>query len=125
MGTKSKSTKGYLLTQGSVVKLGRMKYKVREIKTWNDLGKPAEKSSDPADGETPDTSGEYTAESVAEEYEEFTQKICRICFCEQTDASDPLISPCSCAGSMEHIHFECLKQWISLRMNPSQTSNVV
>lgn len=40
-----------------------------------------------------------------------TQSMCRICYDHDVDA--PLISPCSCTGSVQYIHITCLYRWIS------------
>ena len=40
-------------------------------------------------------------------------KVCRICLGEEEDKADPLISPCKCAGTMSHIHLECLREWLN------------
>lgn len=38
--------------------------------------------------------------------------ICKICH-ESTDtASNPLISPCDCRGSVKYVHRDCLKGWV-------------
>lgn len=46
---------------------------------------------------------------------------CRICF--EDDAKEPFISPCKCTGSVQYIHFSCLKSWISskrvMRLSPA------
>ncbi len=40
--------------------------------------------------------------------------ICRICLCEEEDkVGNPLITPCKCAGTMKHIHIECLREWLN------------
>jgi len=40
--------------------------------------------------------------------------VCRICLGEEEDATtNPLFSPCICAGSMGLIHLECLKEWLN------------
>ena len=39
-------------------------------------------------------------------------KTCKICYDENEEASNPLISPCLCAGSLRHVHRDCLQQWI-------------
>ena len=36
---------------------------------------------------------------------------CRICLADDDAAHDPLIAPCSCAGTMKFVHRECLDQW--------------
>lgn len=42
-------------------------------------------------------------------------KVCRICLDEE-DPSDlganPLITPCSCTGSMRYIHVQCVREWL-------------
>ena len=37
--------------------------------------------------------------------------ICRICHCEG-DEELPLVTPCLCLGSLQHVHQACLQQWI-------------
>ena len=37
---------------------------------------------------------------------------CKICYGGNEEASDPLITPCLCAGSMGHVHHDCLVRWI-------------
>jgi pSer/pThr/pTyr-binding forkhead associated (FHA) protein len=39
--------------------------------------------------------------------------VCRICLGEENEGVDPLISPCKCAGTMSHIHLECLREWLN------------
>ena len=43
------------------------------------------------------------------------QKLCRICYLEETNENDPLIQPCLCSGSLKYIHLKCLKQWLGTR----------
>lgn len=45
-----------------------------------------------------------------------SSRICRICQ-EAEFASNILISPCDCRGSMEFVHFECLKESILVMKN--------
>lgn len=46
--------------------------------------------------------------------EEQSIPICRICLCEEEDKHvNPLITPCKCAGTMKHIHIECLREWLN------------
>ena len=42
-------------------------------------------------------------------------KICRICYMEESDEANPLVQPCICSGSMKYIHLNCLKHWINTR----------
>ena len=42
--------------------------------------------------------------------------ICRICYKCSSSIKDPLISPCLCKGTMEYIHFSCLKKCIEAKI---------
>ena len=42
--------------------------------------------------------------------------ICRICYRDDSDEKDPLISPCICKGSMKYIHYKCLKNWLNSKI---------
>ena len=44
------------------------------------------------------------------------QKICRICYMNETEDSNPLIRPCKCSGSMKYIHFKCLLHWLKTKI---------
>jgi hypothetical protein len=35
--------------------------------------------------------------------------MCRICFSDDSDKENPLISPCKCSGSMQYVHLNCLR----------------
>ena len=48
------------------------------------------------------------------------QRTCRICYSNQSDLSDPLISPCNCTGSMSYIHFKCLKRCILSKLHKKE-----
>ena len=43
--------------------------------------------------------------------------MCRICFIDEEDPADPLISPCKCSGSMKYVHLNCLRHWLSRNEN--------
>jgi len=53
---------------------------------------------------------------------ELAQTICRICLMEGQSEDDPLISPCSCKGSIEYVHLGCLRHWIRGRLNLSDST---
>ena len=44
------------------------------------------------------------------------QKICRICYMNESDDSNPLIRPCKCSGSMKYIHLKCLLHWLKTKI---------
>jgi len=50
---------------------------------------------------------------------------CKICLAEQTEDDDPLISPCNCSGSVSHVHFKCLQNWIASKLNMQKNKNII
>ena len=44
------------------------------------------------------------------------KSLCRICYCDEIEIDSPLISPCSCSGSMKYIHFSCLQKWLKSKI---------
>ena len=52
-----------------------------------------------------------------------SNKICRICYMEESDEVNPLVQPCICSGSMKYIHLNCLKHWINTRSFDKVESN--
>ena len=51
--------------------------------------------------------------------------MCRICLGEENEKTDPLISPCKCAGTMSHIHLECLREWLNSKKSKKEGDCVV
>ena len=49
--------------------------------------------------------------------------LCRICYRSDSNINNPLISPCKCNGSMEYIHFKCLKQCIEAKIQKKEDEN--
>jgi len=55
------------------------------------------------------------------------ENICRICLSDEDQASkhvNPLISPCSCTGSLKFIHLVCLKEWLEGKKHKKETNAV-
>ena len=46
--------------------------------------------------------------------------LCRICYRSDSNINNPLISPCKCNGSMQYIHFKCLKQCIEAKIQKKE-----
>ena len=50
---------------------------------------------------------------VGHPHEHDLEGVCRICLGEEDEPqTNPLFSPCICAGSMGLIHLECLREWL-------------
>ena len=50
---------------------------------------------------------------------------CRICYRNDSDLNDPLISPCKCSGSMSYIHYKCLKSCIEAKIQKKKKKNFI
>lgn len=102
------SDHGCCLTANDVIKLGRFKFRVRQL------------VSNPLTDVQPElkliggASDCCTAHTVG-----FESTMCRICLLEGAGEDDPLIAPCNCKGSIEHVHVKCLRHWIKGRLNIS------
>ena len=84
------------LRQGSVIKLGRLSFQVKMLKTHDDFLETVE-------------TGRVNDPTVT----------CRICFIEDCP-NDPLISICKCLGSIQYIHVNCLQSWILSKLSPGE-----
>ena len=49
--------------------------------------------------------------------------LCRICYSGDSNLNNPLISPCKCIGSMQFIHYKCLKQCIEAKIQKKEDEN--
>ncbi|XP_034281904.1 E3 ubiquitin-protein ligase MARCHF7 isoform X4 [Pantherophis guttatus] len=54
---------------------------------------------------------------LSEDSEEEEEDICRICQMSSTSATNLLIEPCKCAGSLQYVHQECMKKWLQSKIN--------
>ncbi|XP_034051155.1 LOW QUALITY PROTEIN: E3 ubiquitin-protein ligase MARCH7 [Thalassophryne amazonica] len=43
--------------------------------------------------------------------------LCRICQMGEESASNPLIEPCNCTGSLQYVHQECIKKWLHSKIS--------
>ncbi|XP_060891162.1 E3 ubiquitin-protein ligase MARCH7 [Labrus mixtus] len=49
---------------------------------------------------------------LLEESDEEEGDLCRICQMGEESNSNPLIQPCRCTGSLQHVHQDCIKRWL-------------
>jgi hypothetical protein len=104
---------GCILAKDLMIKLGRVRYHVKEIADGS-----SEQACSGSDTATSDE--EREADEVAEEREE---SVCRVCYDGEKDHSNPLLSHCKCDGSVKYIHLECMKLWLRSKVTV-QTSDV-
>lgn len=107
MVVRDVSASGYRLAEGDVIKLGRFKFRVRQ------LAIPSRGDVEPE--LRLDESGTVCRADLPDQ----ELNMCRICLLEGPGEDDPLISPCRCKGSIEFVHLRCLRYWIRGRLNIS------
>lgn len=103
---------GHRLAEGDVMKLGRFKFRVRQLVASSCGGQQPELRLD--------DSSAYDDKDPNNQ-EELATTLCRICLLEGPgeEEDDPLITPCVCKGSIEFVHLGCLRHWIRGRLNLS------
>ncbi|XP_025052706.1 probable E3 ubiquitin-protein ligase MARCH10 [Alligator sinensis] len=55
-------------------------------------------------------------DSLLEEDSEEEGDQCRICQIAGGSITNPLLEPCSCVGSLQYVHQECLKSWLKAKI---------
>mmetsp|Transcript_741 Transcript_741/g.1734 ORF Transcript_741/g.1734 Transcript_741/m.1734 type:complete len:360 (-) Transcript_741:217-1296(-) len=99
--------KGHHIMAGDIIKLGRFKLRVRQLAVSAAEG-PA----------VPELNLDASEVVTIENQEELQQSPCRICLMEGPGGpDDPLITPCSCSGSISYVHLACLRHWMNARLN--------
>eukprot|EP00927_Polykrikos_kofoidii_P051988 TRINITY_DN4575_c0_g3_i1.p1 TRINITY_DN4575_c0_g3~~TRINITY_DN4575_c0_g3_i1.p1 ORF type:complete len:433 (-),score=70.09 TRINITY_DN4575_c0_g3_i1:67-1365(-) len=107
------ATCGHRLVESDIIKLGRFKFRVRQM-VASDCGdiQPELRLDDNGAACGTDASAKGELNNVH----------CRICLLEGPSEDDPLIAPCRCKGSIEHVHLGCLRHWIKGRLNFSDAA---
>ncbi|CAK9062692.1 unnamed protein product [Durusdinium trenchii] len=106
------SSTGHHLTEGDIIKLGRFKFKVRQLGT-SQMAQPELRLDD--------ANGACCPASL--DHEALAATLCRICLLEGSTEEDPLITPCLCKGSIEFVHLGCLRYWIRGRLNITDSTS--
>jgi hypothetical protein len=53
------------------------------------------------------------------------QLACRFCWSDESTEENPCIVPCKCKGSVGFVHFECLRNWLSTKLQRKESDNLV
>jgi len=106
------ASKAHQLSESDVIKLGRFKFRVRQL-----VG------SDQANTQPELRLDDVGTVCCAGRDEDLTNNTCRICLLEGSGPNDPLIAPCQCKGSIEYVHLGCLRYWIKGRLNLSDAQS--
>ena len=106
--------RGYRLAEGDVIKVGRVKFRVKELNSYTEQNL-AHFSMD-------EMIHEESSESEDEQAEAQFELPCRVCLREDFEETNPLISPCNCGGTMKYIHLRCLQRCLKSKL-VSRSSN--
>ena len=102
---QTQNPKKYILKEGDIFKLGRVIFRVKEI-NLDKLQKEQERKKIIIKNKN---INEKKSNLILTNIK---KNICRICYNEEEEESNPLIQPCQCSGTMKYIHYKCLKKWI-------------
>lgn len=62
---------------------------------------------------------------LLEDSDEDEGDLCRICQMGQQSASNPLIQPCCCTGSLQYVHQECIKRWLCCKISSGTSLDLI
>lgn len=130
----------YQLQKGDIIKLGRIKFAVKEIaiveQTLMEVDEGPSKEIKHANIEVVDDEEFFEFEEVESLYNNLPEgqeecstvdhhesNSCRFCWSSVTEPTNPLITSCKCAGSVRFIHYNCLKQWLEGKKSVKQGDN--
>ncbi|OMJ93030.1 hypothetical protein SteCoe_4112 [Stentor coeruleus] len=101
--------KGYSLSEGDWIKLGRVRLRVKQICIDPTVGI---QNILPELFKSPEINESQEKSQTDDDQSNKEAPTCRICLSEAQTQIDPLISPCKCSGTMKYIHLNCLKEWL-------------
>ena len=108
--------KGYRLNLNDIIKIGRIKLRIKEIKMKNYIHSNHIFNNSDIKGKTENNIIKQTGNEFYTTYKKGNDKkkspTCRICYCTEEEIESDLIQPCICSGSMKYIHYTCLQQWL-------------
>lgn len=117
------SIQGYKLNEGDIIKLGRVRFRIREVKGCPDL---VSNKNDAPEKQVVNTEADAN-NSMEDSFRKSPKspkgsqtsvnQVCRICLSETCEADDPFFSPCNCSGTMKLIHVKCLQMWLKSKLH--------
>ena len=110
---------GYLLAEGDVFRIGRCKFRLKELNSnRTEAGKEFFSLCDILSNQADDSiEDSKTARTFV--------LPCRICLSETYEPENPLISPCKCGGTMKFIHLKCLQQCLMSKLTSKSSDSVL
>nr|XP_049574196.1 E3 ubiquitin-protein ligase MARCH7 isoform X2 [Syngnathus scovelli] len=62
---------------------------------------------------------------LLEDSDEDEGDLCRICQMAEVSASNPLIQPCRCTGSLQYVHQDCIKRWLCSKLGSATNMEAI
>ena len=122
--------KTYQLTEGDIIKAGRLTLIVKEIQVHPDTNYSRSSSygysacNGDSNFETLQSkNNQQMMLSSLRTSANKTKRVCRVCYTDDNTEDSPLIQPCRCSGSMKYIHLACLRKWIDTQLCVKIESN--
>jgi hypothetical protein len=106
------------LKKNDIIKLGRIKFVVRDLNIFGGHCETAEETFKPY------LEHEYVIyfNNHNRNVEIDNNEICRICLYSIHDNANPMISICKCKGTM-NLHLNCLKMWLQQKLSVKEFRN--
>lgn len=117
-----RTQRGYSLSPGDTIKLGRVEYRVTEMQVGNDPSScriaecgtqiPTDTLFDANNQARPSTDNDH---------------VCKYCLMDKVndiDLDNLMLYPCKCSGSSAGVHFGCLRNWVQYKIIAKQGNNV-
>ena len=117
-----KGYNGYALSEGDIIRLGKVQLKIKEIKGLRKQKtiKPVIQSKSIYAGGIGGSNRiveEIRKPLIVKTLETCEEPVtCRICLSDECTNENFMITPCNCAGSMGWIHLECLQKWLGSKV---------
>jgi len=114
---------GHELNVGDIIKIGRVRFLVREKRDANGVVNKIRTIQ-----EIPFKGQEriQEEESKIETEQPVQEEACRICLMNDLypdPLDNTLVAPCKCKGSCEYVHLRCLKQWVDSKKSSVERSD--
>jgi len=122
---------GYMLKINDVIRLGRVVFRINQIKVIED---EYEKTNGPNQKQILESikahmkneiNGEEVLKNPPVERMSISNMCCKICLSETEELDDPMITPCDCTGSVKYVHLKCIQNWVKSKLNMQQNKNIV
>ena len=117
-----------------MIKLGRVKFRIKDFKcefmgqTVEELNMQELREAKPVITLGEEDGHDQVSEVVSSPLKTSSggqAAACRFCWGSESTEENPCIVPCKCSGSVGFIHFECLKSWLSTKLQRKESENLV